>query len=192
MSTKELRKSFSPSYFALEDILASQTRVPCKTEMNLANCGFLDPSQENKDLAAGTQVELPIWAARVMSKQKRAFVSLRMPKFYSESYREVLKAEPAVVDLNKMGPHYYQSALQLCTLPSDEADKIAESLPDILQKRVIAMADSYSLHRSVKSTDDISNQLGNSLKFHNMDPLEVEIFNNSKNASEELDDWLRS
>ncbi|CAL8147117.1 unnamed protein product [Orchesella dallaii] len=191
MSSKELKKSFSPRYFALEDILASQTRVPCRTEVAMTNCGFLDPSQETKDLAAGTQVEIPIWAARVLSKQKRALISLKMPKFYGECYGEVLTAEPAVVDLNKMGPYYYQSALQLCALPSDQAEKIAEVLPDILQKRVIAMADSYCLHRNVKSTDEVSNPLGNILKFHHVDPLEMQIFTDSKNASEELDDWLR-
>ncbi|ODN03421.1 DNA replication complex GINS protein PSF3 [Orchesella cincta] len=152
---------------------------------------FLDPSQASTDLPAGSEIELPIWAARVLSKQKRAFISIKMPKFYGEGYREVLKADPTVVDLNKMGPQYYQSALQMCTLPSAEMEKISDSLPDILQKRVIAMADSYSLHRDVKSTDEVSNQMGNMLKFHHMDPLELQIFNDSKAASEDLDDWLK-
>jgi len=190
MSSKELRKGFSPSYFSLEDILASQTRVPCKTEISMANCGFLDSSQETEDLPAGSQIELPLWTAKIFSKRNRPFVSVQLPKLYSESYREVLKADPTVVDLNKMGPQYYQSALQLCALTKEEGDQMSEELPEVLQKRLIAMGDSYSLRRDVKSTDDVSNQVGNMLKFQSMDPLEMRIFNDSKLASEELDNWL--
>lgn len=52
--------------------------------------GFLDPSQESQDLAVGSQVELPLWAARVMSKQKRqSFVTVKMPKYFNESFRFV-------------------------------------------------------------------------------------------------------
>lgn len=41
MSTKELRKSFSPSYFSMEDIMASQTRIPCLTTVTISNFGKL-------------------------------------------------------------------------------------------------------------------------------------------------------
>ncbi len=126
--------------------------------------GFLDPSQETQDLAVGSLVELPLWAARIMSRQKRqSFINVKMPKYFNENFRsvenyvihlfvckyvfhnlmhgcflmnfrEVLKADPAVVDLNKMGPYYYQAGLQLCTLPNEEAELISEVLPEVFAK----------------------------------------------------------
>lgn len=44
MSSKELRKSFNPSYFSIEDILASQTRVPCQTRVPINNFGEISIS----------------------------------------------------------------------------------------------------------------------------------------------------
>lgn len=62
----------------------------------------------------------------------------------------------------------------------------------VLQKRVMALMDSYSLHRDDKSTDDRTSEKGcNSLRSAFMDPLEVQIFEKSNKASEELDSWLR-
>lgn len=125
------------------------------------------------------------------------------------------------MDLNKIGPQFYQAGLQLVTLPHPDAEKLAELLPEVLnnnvhvsqtvelfhvdfnhnlncqictqvlQRRAIAMADSYSLNRDVKSTDEMTNNLGNMLRCSYMDPLEVKLFNDSKKASEELDSWLR-
>lgn len=48
--------------------------------------------------------------------------------------REVLKADPAVVDLHKMGPHYYQAGLQISTLPTDEAEEVSEILPEVCEQ----------------------------------------------------------
>jgi len=173
--------------------MASQTRVPCRTLVDITNFGFLDASQESQDLPDGSQIELPIWAATAMSTRNRGFVSVRMPKYFGDKYRDVLKADPVVVDLNKMGPQYYQAGLQLCTLPSDDGGQVSETLPEVLQRRLIGMFDAYSLNRDMKSTDDCtSNNVGNTLRYHYMDPLETKIFNDSKHASEELDSWLRN
>lgn len=56
----------------------------------------------------------------------------------------------------------------------------------------MALMDAYSLHRDVKSTDDrTSEKACNSLRSAFMDPLEIQIFEKSKKASEQLDIWLR-
>jgi hypothetical protein len=47
--------SYSPNYFSLEDILATQERVPVETLDDLAGLGHLDPGADNKDLARGTK-----------------------------------------------------------------------------------------------------------------------------------------
>lgn len=64
-STMELNRSYNPGYFSLEDILATQERVPCHVEKELKDVGFLDPGSESADLAKGTRLELPYWMAEV-------------------------------------------------------------------------------------------------------------------------------
>lgn len=192
MSRKELRKSFTPSYFSVEDILASETRVPCETEVQISKCGFLDPSGGTEDLAVGSVVELPLWAATRLCKQKREkFITVKTPKFFDENAREVLKAEPAVVDLNKMAAHFYQTGLQICTLPNPDVEFIAEVLPETFQKRLPAIFDTYSLNRDFKSTEYNARGEGNAMQVKYMDPLEIQLFQHSKMACKALDNWMR-
>ena len=61
----ELNRSYSPGYFSLQDILATQERVPCHVEKDLKDIGFLDPGSDNVDLAMGTKLELPYWMVEV-------------------------------------------------------------------------------------------------------------------------------
>ena len=61
----ELNRSYTPGYFSLQDILATQERVPCYVEKDLKDIGFLDPGSDNVDLAKGTKLELPYWMVEV-------------------------------------------------------------------------------------------------------------------------------
>ena len=61
----ELSRSYNPGYFSLDDILATQERVPCLVEKDLKDVGFLDPGSESPDLATGTKLELPFWMVEV-------------------------------------------------------------------------------------------------------------------------------
>ena len=46
----EFSQSYAPNYFSIEDILATQERVPCQTENDLPNLGFLDPGCDSANL----------------------------------------------------------------------------------------------------------------------------------------------
>ena len=46
----EFSQSYSPNYFSIEDILATQERVPCQIETDLPNLGFLDPGCDSANL----------------------------------------------------------------------------------------------------------------------------------------------
>ena len=48
-------------------------------------------------------------------------------------YREALQADPSVVDLNKMGPHFYESGMHLAGLNHHEAENVGEILPTVSQ-----------------------------------------------------------
>ena len=107
----DLNQSYNPSYFSIEDILATQERVPCQVESDLKNLGFLDPGSDNQDLGRGTKLELPLWMVEGLTDYKaRNYITVDVPKTFKEVFREIMSADPLVVDLHKMGLYYYEFA----------------------------------------------------------------------------------
>lgn len=100
--------SYSPSYFSLEDILATQERLPVTAAAPLRGLAFLDPARCQDDggghhdqddvLPAGARLDLPLWMARALVKA-RTSVTVSPPEIYGSRRREQLKAEPAVLAL---------------------------------------------------------------------------------------------
>ena len=43
----EYSQSYAPSYFSIDDILATQERVPCQIQTDLPHLGFLDPGSDS-------------------------------------------------------------------------------------------------------------------------------------------------
>jgi len=60
---------------------------------------------------------------------KFKFASIDIPKWYKNFYHEILKADPNVVDLRKMGPYYYDFGTMLVTIVDpDIGQSIAKML----------------------------------------------------------------
>ncbi|XP_022082368.1 DNA replication complex GINS protein PSF3-like [Acanthaster planci] len=130
-STSEIYTRFSSSsdnYYNIEDILASQEKVPVKTELPLYNLGFLNPSSDSEHILPGSKMELPFWLATGLCSRKRKIVSVELPKAYRVGYREIFTADPNVVDLHKTGPYFYSFGTKLLCFESNESDDISRSL----------------------------------------------------------------
>ena len=133
----------SNHYFSLDDILASQERIPLVTQQDLPQLGFLDPQSHYQTdptvLVTGTTLELPLWMAKDLKVRNRA--KLELPDSWSSSKREIIKADPSVLDLHKLGPYFYQTGYHILKLISnnqnlnDDAEAISNILVDTLTKR---------------------------------------------------------
>jgi len=133
----------SNHYFSLDDILASQERIPLVTQQDLPQLGFLDPQSHYQTdptvLVTGTTLELPLWMAKDLKVRNRA--KLELPDSWSSSKREIIKADPSVLDLHKSGPYFYQTGYHILKLISnnqtlnDDAEAISNILVDTLTKR---------------------------------------------------------
>jgi len=132
----------SDSYFDIDDILATQERIPCKFEVPVYNLGFLDASSESADLAADTKMELPLWLVRALYGRRKHTVSMEMPKQYREGYREILNADASVVDLHKLGPNFYSFGSYLLGFDHPEGTDIARCLLTSFQVRLRGIMDS--------------------------------------------------
>ena len=73
-------------------------------------------------------MELPFWLARALCSRRRHIVSVELPRAYKENYRQVLKADPNVVDLHKLGPYFYTFGSHLLAFQLSEASDVANSL----------------------------------------------------------------
>lgn len=56
--------------------------------------------------------------------QAHNFVSVDVPKTFKEVFREIMSADPLVVDLHKLGPYYYEFARHLMKLTVTEGQSI--------------------------------------------------------------------
>lgn len=122
----------SYDYFDIDDVIATQDKVPCKLEVQVHHLGFLDPSSDGEHMAVGTKLELPYWLAKELCSRRRRVVSVELPKVYKDGYREILKADASVVDLHKYGPHFYDIGTKLMHFDDDENALVIRSLQEVI------------------------------------------------------------
>ena len=97
--------------------------------LNLIFQGYLDSSSHDSNLKTGSKLDLPYWLVKSIYNEKYKFVSIVLPKAYNKFNNEILEADPCVVDLRKMGPHYYDFGVLLVNLVDiDTALAISKSL----------------------------------------------------------------
>ncbi|KAF7996266.1 hypothetical protein HCN44_001898 [Aphidius gifuensis] len=120
--------SYTPNYFSINDILATEERILCTIEITLPRLGFLDVSTDEEDLKKGTKLEFPFWLAQTMGCRRTPIVSIEIPKYYKEGYREILEADACAVTLSRWNPCYYELGMLLNQFTNAETEKIPASL----------------------------------------------------------------
>jgi len=73
-----MRSSYYPNYFSLEDILASEERIPVEVKEDLADLGFLDPGADLKELKRGTKLELPQWMVEGLNTGRSPYLDVEV------------------------------------------------------------------------------------------------------------------
>ncbi|KAJ9598874.1 hypothetical protein L9F63_026591 [Diploptera punctata] len=171
-------RPLTPNYFSIDDIFATQERLPCKFLVPVHRLGFLDPSSENEDLAEGTSLELPLWLPRSLTAQRRHLVTIDIPKVFKEAYREILKADASVVDLHKLSIYFYDFGIYLSKMGHRESAAIAATLTQTFKERFRQVMD--WAHNS--GTDPTVAQ--------GLDNLERILFQEGHATRVQLDAWL--
>lgn len=101
--------------------MADETLVPVTWRTASRGLGrALDPGADTDDIAAGTQVDLPLWLIR--SIVNRHMVDLHLPGFLGPVMQKRLRAGAAVEDLAGRCPHFYEVAQEIAALlPGDSS-----------------------------------------------------------------------
>ncbi|ELT96859.1 hypothetical protein CAPTEDRAFT_21464 [Capitella teleta] len=167
------------SYFDIDDILATQERVPVVFQVPALNLGYLDSSSETNNIEAGAAMELPFWMAKALSTRGKHMVSVDLPNSYKESQREILGAEAGVVNLHKWGPYFYKFGMCLLCFEHPESTDIAKSLLQTLQNRFRGIMDSAQ-NASYEEIASVTKKL---------DVLEMSIFRVGQKSIESQLQW---
>ncbi|KAM6430813.1 DNA replication complex GINS protein PSF3 isoform 2-T2 [Liasis olivaceus] len=124
------------NFLSLADILMSQERLPCRTEVAWPRLAAVlaGAAAPDKALPEGSELEIPLWLAKGLY-DKRRVLSVELPKIYKESWRTVFNADANVVDLHKLGPYYYGFGSQLLNFDSPENMELAQSILQMLNRR---------------------------------------------------------
>ncbi|KAF6077582.1 GINS complex subunit 3 [Phyllostomus discolor] len=121
------------NFLSLDDILMSHEKIPVRTEIPIPRLGAFFPERSggadtDNTIPQGSKLELPLWLAKGLFDHKRRILSVELPKIYQEGWRTVFSADANVVDLHKMGPHFYGFGSQLLHFDSPENPDISQSL----------------------------------------------------------------
>ncbi|CAK7321509.1 DNA replication complex GINS protein PSF3 [Vulpes lagopus] len=133
------------NFLSLDDILMSHEKLPVRTETAMPRLGaFLLERSGGAETdhaipqegvirvgaarGEGSKLELPLWLAKGLFDNKRRIISVELPKIYQQGWRTVFSADANVVDLHKLGPHFYGFGSQLLHFDSPENADISESL----------------------------------------------------------------
>ncbi|XP_050305991.1 DNA replication complex GINS protein PSF3 [Anthonomus grandis grandis] len=171
-----LRLSYQPNYYSIEDILATQERTPCKFLQEVPRMGKLNPSTEEKDLKAGTELELPIWLVSEISTGRQPVVAPELPKIYKEAYREILKADASAVDLHKFNLYFYEFGSKI-----KHFDKKGDVHDILLHTFITRFRLIMDLAHNTESDPTIQQKL---------DMLERKLFKEANVAKTKLNTWL--
>ncbi|CAD5110736.1 DgyrCDS106 [Dimorphilus gyrociliatus] len=115
--------------------MASQERVTSTFRTKIRNLGFLDIGSDARDLEVGVKMELPYWLAAFLCNKRRQIVEVETPKQYRAGQREILNADPVVVDLHKLGPHFYKFGSLFLSFQIPESLNISRCLLETFQGR---------------------------------------------------------
>ncbi|XP_076236861.1 DNA replication complex GINS protein PSF3 [Calliopsis andreniformis] len=172
-------QSYSPDYFAINDILCTEERVSCKIEVKLPGLGFLDTSSQSGDLTIGMKVEFPLWLAESLASLHNPVVSIDVPKIYKEGYREILEADADAVVLSKWNLYFYELGMHVQKFSNRDSEYIKESLLQTFKSRFRVVMD---WAQNPISDPTLGNQLPR---------LERDLFLSGRKAKVRLLEWLK-
>ena len=167
------------SYYDIDDILAEDEAINCTFLTDAVDCGYLDPSCPNTDLAQGAEVDLPIWLAKPLTQ--RGDVRVHVPKYLGEKHRKHIRASPAAVNLREKSLYFYKIGTAIAQLVNRNE---AREVEDVL--RVAFGGERYRqiLDESMNSRDEDTTEFTRKLTH-----LEKELFEKGLLGASDFYSW---
>ncbi|GAA5859793.1 hypothetical protein JCM5296_003644 [Sporobolomyces johnsonii] len=171
------------SFYSVHEFLADSQKLPCKVLFDIPNSGHLEGSAD-KDLRAGTALELPYWLAAKLSEED--MIDLTLPRPYNPQVRNALAASPESVHLRNLGGGggaFYAGGVRLLSLTEDP--QLATTLESAFKTRLIQIMD-----QSQHSLADHGGE-GAAYEFsQGLDTWEKELFHVGETSAKQMKAWF--
>lgn len=159
-------------YWDIDDFLAEEEPVSVLTASELYGLGQLSPTLNKLDLPIRHPIDLPFWLAAVLVQ--RSFVTVKVPKYYSESYRSSLKSDSNILHLSEKSKYYFTLGSKLAQLLLDT--ELTPILMDAFMQRF----------RHVVANQDLKKTGG---LVRRLTELELNLMNSVQRSIKELHQW---
>ncbi|KAF2400916.1 DNA replication complex GINS protein PSF3 [Trichodelitschia bisporula] len=172
-----------PSYYDIDAILTDSQKVPCTFEITVPGLGYLD-GNPGEPIKEGTKVELPLWLGEMLAVTQNntntPTLSLDLPQCLSARVVNALKADPRVVDIRALAPHFYALGSRMLELFDEE--ELLDVLTDTFKRRAKEIADQAHHPRGV---------LGEGAEFlRGLDESERQLFRSAHESSKAVRNWM--
>jgi len=189
MSQASQRDSQAGSaYYDIDAILAEEQSVPCVVQHDIAKLGHFNPNgQQQGDLAAGTELGMPLWLVRTMLTAKGTLLKATCPKIFTDPYRQALEADSAVVNLFDWNPYYFDFGMEFVNMMA-KSSKDADYTIDVANSLFEAFSERY--RRLMDMSQNAVNEDTTALT-RNLDMLERKLFTAGNGADKAFNAWRR-
>ncbi len=172
-------------YLDIDDILASEQKVPVEFVTTVHRLGFLNSSSTEENLNEGLKMELPFWLAKKLATRtsnRLPIVSIDLPSCYNRRHRDILSADANVVDLHGKQPYYYSLGLKLVQCNHLESMDLTQSLLETFLNRFRKIMD-HSQNSFQTDTHSMTSRL---------DETEKGLFKVSQDSANKMEKWGKS
>ncbi|CAG9800516.1 unnamed protein product [Chironomus riparius] len=174
-----MKRTYYPNYFSIDDIIVTQEKIPCITEQELSNLGFLDQSHSSTDLKANQEVQLPLWYILQVQKERgrNQFYDVKIPNIYKSTYSEICKADATAVDLGKLNKHFYELGRYVSHF--DRNGFVGRMIYETCRSRM-------------KYLKDLCNNINNEQRNESrLDHIEYHLFLEGSKTNKKFSEWLQ-
>ncbi len=166
------------NYWDIDDILAGEEKITVKFNHDCYKLSRLDQNLKEKpeeDITEGTVLELPIWLAIKLSQGE--CVSIIIPHIFRENFKNIILADPTVINLREKTQYYYAVAFKIKDHIDDE--NLISTLSTAFLNRIKEFS-RISYHLRIESCGGLTRK---------MDNLELKIFNCGRTAAMNFRNW---
>lgn len=160
------------SYWDIDDILAEEESVTIKVTKDFEGLGFLNPVANDINLKKSSRLAVPLWLGSLMAM--REMVNIEVPKFYGESYRNTLEADPRIISLKERSNYFFEVGGKLSSLL--EGANLIELLLKVFISRVLHLFNEITNNSDPKIVKKLTE-------------IELEIYERGMKTFRELHDW---
>jgi hypothetical protein len=171
------------SYFSIDAILAEEEILPIKTIVAYDNCAHLDSSTQatGGPLAAGSDIEVPLWLALELSGAKYATIETSKSTLFSKSTLSLLAADPVRFNFAPERFHYFYR-VGLSVAHATQNQDLANLLRTVFVKRFASLVDNSQNLRGAPVSEAM----------HRLPAWELYLFRQGNQAYTALDTWRAS